>query len=117
MLKNCDFILKNCKGSFLLDVMIGLSLITSVIAISTPLIYSVYQERMTITQQRYAAELLHNSLQRWIAGELENMNNKVESTEGQYRLNWTSSNSSVTLCVSWIGSNSRDYITCGAAKQ
>jgi hypothetical protein len=108
--------LQDSKGYFILDAFVGLSLLIFVLGSTMPSLYRIYLERSSISQERYAVELLHNNLQQSLNNEPTELNQVIEDSTTVYNLDWVKSESEVELCISWESVNRRPNKICGISK-
>jgi prepilin-type N-terminal cleavage/methylation domain-containing protein len=118
--EEAGFTLKNSKGFSLLEVIAALAVFSFVVAAIVPFIVRIYEERITIEEERLALEILHNEIEMWL---LEYTHEPPEdddiskhSTVFHMSTQSETSSEEVKFCISWNGSNERRYEKCGYAK-
>jgi type II secretory pathway pseudopilin PulG len=109
--------LQDSRGFFLVDALVGLSIILFVLSAIIPVLYNVYQEQQAIIEERAAMEVLHNRLQDWLNNNQTDLYEEVISYHNTtYYLDLENVENGVKLCVSWNARNKRFYEMCGNAK-
>lgn len=111
--------MKNSKGFSLIEVMTALAMFMVVATATMPILTHVYKERLAISEERKALEILQNRMQMWLANGGTPDDSDSDFIPGtSYHFRWDKDPQSdiVTACITWTGSNERGYEKCSYSK-
>lgn len=113
-----DFILNNCRGFTLIEVITSLLILTVITVFLLPTIATVYKERVSIRQEERALLHLDRAITSWIYEDQFKDGQKVEHENTTYTLAFmTTSNQELKACISWVAQNERQYERCANGKR
>ncbi|WLD92049.1 hypothetical protein [Alkalihalobacillus sp. AL-G] len=109
--------MNNCKGYFLLDAMIGLSVFTFMVLWIVPQMTFIYEERLALKERNFGMELCYNLLQHWTATNEEPNTKMIKGRYGtKFDISWITKEDGIEICVDWKGKNNREESICGKAR-
>ncbi len=83
-----------------------------------PILYEIYQERVTLQEESMAISLCHNLLLEWqVTGGLPAATVVFPSKDGKsFDASWEQDSGVMKICLDWTGSNGREKSVCGEAR-
>ncbi|MTT33190.1 hypothetical protein GMB86_14420 [Terrilactibacillus sp. BCM23-1] len=104
--------MRNCKGLFLGETMIGLFILSIAMFTAFPALYHVNVEKQNLHLENFARQILQNQMTRWpnnpiIQNHQISKNNVIFSIEAKDKIRFH------TLCVSWKNKRSQPRQVCG----
>ncbi|WP_026674865.1 competence type IV pilus minor pilin ComGE [Alkalihalobacterium bogoriense] len=110
--------MKKCSGFTLMEVVMALSIVMMMTSFLLPVLLKVYQENRTIQEQTWANVYVHKTLQEWLYDEKTLLASFTIQQKGTtYEATSKMEANQVEFCLTWIGRNSRSYVTCQYAKK
>lgn len=110
--------MKKCSGFTLVEVMLSFFILSVLTATILPAFVTIYNERMTIKQERQAHYYISNVLQEWLYDDKQLPHHEIVTIDDtNYVLQTENDGDEIKVCLKWDGRNERSYSVCNYGKK
>lgn len=104
--------LRNDNAFTLIEVVVGLFIISIVISVTFPFITFIQNERISIKQERIAEAILDEVYYETVVNRQVDTEQVIRVNHFAYYLTFHNENEPLSICLQWEGRNNRPYERC-----
>ncbi|WP_179298758.1 type II secretion system protein [Evansella halocellulosilytica] len=104
--------MRNDNAFTLIEVVVGLFIISIVISVTFPFITFIQNERISIKQERIAEAILDEVYYETVVNRQVDTEQVIRVNHFAYYLTFHNENEPLSICLQWEGRNNRPYERC-----